>query len=137
MGQSIECFWNISFAVMIITAILGNIAVLYIVISMACLDVEQIMFLEKNHFPSLNCYSRLSWEIRELNKILLMVQRPATFLYIFTCSQRIKQLDRFCTDLYRLITDLFTWEYHLQIVRSQDKSKLNEPTNYFHSSNWD
>ena len=98
------------------------------------LDVEQIM--EENHFPSLNCYSQLSWEIRELNKILLMVQRPATFLYIFTCSQRIKQLDRFCTDLYRLITDL-SWEYHLQIVRSQDKSKLNEPTNYFHSSNWD
>ena len=38
------------------------------------------MFLEENHFPSLNCYSQLSWEIRELNKILLMVQRPATFL---------------------------------------------------------
>ena len=34
MGKHLECFWNISFAVMIITAILGNSGVLYIVISM-------------------------------------------------------------------------------------------------------
>ena len=34
MGTTVECFWNISFAVMIITAIIGNTAVLYIVISM-------------------------------------------------------------------------------------------------------
>ena len=43
MGHHVECFWNISFAVMIITAILGNIAVLYIVISKA-----QISKLETN-----------------------------------------------------------------------------------------
>ena len=34
MGTTVESFWNISFAFMIITAILGNTAVLYTVISM-------------------------------------------------------------------------------------------------------